>query len=61
MRIKTGTVLGIKAGNPKMVFVFEIDRFFINYLCDDDMLPLWCQTRKNLKKSIQIEKQGKYL
>ena len=33
MRIKTGIVLGIKIGNAKLTFVFEIDRFFINYLC----------------------------
>ena len=32
-----------------MTFIFQIDRFVINYLCNDDMLPLWCQTR--LKKS----------
>ena len=24
-----------------MTFIFQIDMFFINYLCNDDMLPLW--------------------
>ena len=41
MRIKTGiVVLGIKTGNAKMAFVFEIDRFFIN----DLWLISYCQT-----------------
>ena len=32
----------------------QIDMFFINYLCNDDMLSLWCQTRlKNLNNAIQ--------
>ena len=45
MRIKTGMVLGIKTGDAKMAFVFEIDTFFVNYSWNDDKLSLWCQTR----------------
>ena len=40
MRINTGLVLGIKPGNARMAFVFEIDMFFINYSC----LMTYCQS-----------------
>ena len=40
MKIKTGIVLGIKTGNAKMAFGFEIDRFFIHY----SWLMTYCQS-----------------
>ena len=31
--------LGSESSN--MIFIFHIDKVFINYLCNDEMLPLW--------------------
>ena len=41
-----------------MLFIFHIDKFFITYSYNDDMLSLWCQTR--LKKYIKNGTQGKF-
>ena len=45
-----GTQSNFVSQSSNMIFIFHIDKVFINYSCNDDKLSLSCQTRLKSKK-----------